>query len=69
METHQLLDDSQSGFRKDRSACTALMGLREGIANCMGICIELQKACDTIDHNMLLTPLERSGIREWDYTG
>ena len=76
METHQLLDDSRYGFRKDRSACTALMELREEIANCLDnkkqaveILIELQKACDTIDPNMLLTTLVRYGIRGWDYTG
>ena len=51
----------------------ALMELSEEIANCMdnkkqavGILIELQKACDTIDPNMLLTTLERYGIRGGD---
>ena len=68
METHQLLDDSQYGFRKDRSTSMALMELSEEIANCMdnkkqavGIFIDLQKAFDTIDHNILLIKLERYG--------
>ncbi len=70
IETHNLLVDSQYGFRTNRSTSLALMELIEEITNgieknkhIVGIFIDLKKAFDTINHNILLQKLERYGIR------
>lgn len=69
-EKYNLLSDSQYGFRQNRSTALALIDLIEEISNCIenktfvvGISIDLQKAFDTIDHNILLDKLENCGIR------
>lgn len=70
IETHKLLDESQYGFRTNRSTSLALMELIEEITNCidtkkyvLGIFIDLKKAFDTINHDILIHKLERYGIR------
>ncbi len=70
IEKHNLLTDSQYGFRTDRSTSLALMELIEEITNCIdnkkiaiGVFVGLKKAFETIDHNILLSKLEKYGIR------
>lgn len=70
LDKHNLIIGSQYGFRSNRSTSLALLELIEEITNCidkkmyaMGVFIDLKKAFDTIDHNLLLDKLERYGIR------
>ncbi len=70
MEKHELLVDSQYGFRANRSTSMALMELIEDITSsidnkkyAVGVFIDLKKAFDTIDHRVLINKLENYGIR------
>ncbi len=70
LDKHKLLNDSQYGFRTNRSTALALTELIEEITNSIdnkklviGTFIDLKKAFDTINHNILLIKLERYGIR------
>ena len=67
---HELLSDSQYGFRANSSTALALTESIEEITNAIdhklhsvGIFIYLKKAFDTINHNILINKLERYGIR------
>ena len=67
---HKLLSDSQYGFRANSSTSLALTESIEEITNAIdhklhsvGIFIDLKKAFDTINHNILINKLERYGIR------
>uniref|UniRef100_A0A3Q3EDH9 Reverse transcriptase domain-containing protein n=1 Tax=Labrus bergylta TaxID=56723 RepID=A0A3Q3EDH9_9LABR len=67
---HNLLTDSQYGFRPNRSTSLAVIELIEKITNSLdqknyaaGVFIDLKKAFDTINHNRLINKLERYGIR------
>lgn len=67
---HNILTDSQYGFRANRSTAMALMELTEEITNSLdnkkyvvGVFIDLKKAFDTINHDILLKKMERYGIR------
>ena len=60
----------QFGFREKHSTNHALLNLTEDIRNAIdsnlftvGIFIDLQKALDTVDHNILLAKLDHYGIR------
>ena len=76
LEKNLILNNSQYGFRHNRSTLTALVQMTEKIvssldAECstIAIFIDLQKAFDTIDHDILIKKLENIGIRgivlEW----
>lgn len=76
IEKYDILNSSQYGFRTKMSTSMALLELTENITaaldqkNCtIGVFIDLKKAFDTIDHNLLLRKLEAYGIRgmasEW----
>lgn len=65
IEKYNILNDNQYGFRSNRSTTLALIDLVEEITNnidkkrhTMGIFIDLKKALDTIDHDILLRKLE-----------
>ena len=70
IEKENILNESQYGFRSNRSTSMALLELIEEITSAVDnkkctICvfIDLKKAFDTIDHKLLLTKLEHYGIR------
>lgn len=70
VDRHKLFMDSQYGFRSGSSTSMALMELVEQITSCiekkkyaLGIFIDLKKAFDTIDHEILLKKMEIYGIR------
>ena len=61
----------QFGFQKYYSTAHAVISLTENIVNAMdnkmlvcGVFVDLQKAFDTVDHNILLHKLSHYGIRD-----
>jgi len=76
IEKHSLLSDNQYGFRSNRSTSQALIELIEETTNyidgkkyAVGVFIDLKKAFDTINHEILINKFEQYGIRrlalEW----
>ena len=70
LEKHEILYSLQFGFRASHSINHALVSLTEAIKNSLdnrkfgcGIFIDLQKAFDTVNHDILLTKLDHYGIR------
>ena len=70
IEKDNILSDNQYGFRKNRATSMALVELIDKISNSvdskkhtLGVFIDLRKAFDTIDHDLLLKKLEFYGIR------
>ena len=67
---NETLYELQFGFRANHSISHALVSLTEAINNSLdnrkfgcGIFIDLQKAFDTVNHNILLMKLEHYGIK------
>lgn len=70
IDKHNILNESQYGFRNKRSTSMAVMEAVEEVTNAwekreyaVGIFIDLKKAFDTLNHEILLKKLEMYGIR------
>ena len=70
LERHSVLYDLQFGFRKNHSTVLALMEVVDNIyqhldrqESTIGIYIDLQKAFDTVNHDILLYKLNNYGVR------
>ena len=70
LEKHSCIYELQFGFRSKHSTGHALTDLTEAIRMAMdessyaiGVFIDLQKAFDTVDHEILLSKLDHYGIR------
>ena len=71
---NNIIYDLQFGFRQNFSTSHALSSLTENIRQALGegyigcgIFVDLQKAFDTVDHEILIFKLDYHGI--WDITG
>ena len=70
LDQHDILFKNQFGFRKNNSTTYALIDLTEQIKEsidnkkyCSGVFIDIRKAFDTVNHNILLKKLDHYGIR------
>ena len=68
---NNIIYDLQFGFRQKFSASHALINLTENIRQALdeeyircGIFVDLQKAFDTVDHEILLSKVDYYGIRD-----
>ena len=70
LNIHSCLTDLQFGFRANHSTSHALISITEKIRDALdndnfacGVFIDLKKAFDTVDHNILIAKLEYYGAR------
>ena len=71
LETHKVIYNSQFGFQKGKSTNHSLIEITEKIRNSMenkkygcGIFIDLKKAFDTDNHDILIQKVEHYGLRD-----
>ena len=71
IENNNLLSDNQNGFRKNCSTTKSIVDLNDIIFDNMNngkitaaVFIDLRKAFDTVDHTILLSKLEKMGIKD-----
>ena len=70
LEVNNIIYNRQNGFRKAHSTEHALLSMIERIQQTLdkghiavGVFVDLQKASDTVDHNILCFKLQHYGIR------
>ena len=70
MNENEILNDKQFGFRAGHSAEHAILELIDQVSNAfdnnnfvLGVFIDLSKAFDTVDHNILLEKLSMCGAK------
>uniref|UniRef100_A0A8C6LAH3 Reverse transcriptase domain-containing protein n=1 Tax=Nothobranchius furzeri TaxID=105023 RepID=A0A8C6LAH3_NOTFU len=70
IEHHDILSEQQYGFRRDRTTSLAIVDLVEKISDAIdnkqyavGVFLDLTKAFDTVNHDLLIKKLCRYGIR------
>lgn len=70
IEAHHILVKQQNGFRKGRSTSTAIFEALKTINETLNgkkvtatLCLDLSRAFDSVDHEILLKKMDRYGIR------
>ena len=70
LNKNNVIYNLQSGFRQQYSTSHALINITENITKVLddgnigcGVFVDLQKACDTVDHQIRLAKLNHYGIR------
>ena len=70
VEKNSVLNNNQYDFRQNRSTTIVLFDLSQKVStfldnnlSALGIFVDLRKAFDTIDHDILLQKVEYMGVR------